>query len=445
MKPKRLVILAAALLLVLGATSAFAFHEGGAATCTRCHSMHSAKQSSSLLASVDTSSTCLSCHQGTDTAITGSTSAYKMSTSTTVAVAGVPPTYRTPGGDFRWLSKDTSWTLPRPGTAPGKAKGHNIVAAGTMTGSTPTPFNYVADTTNVTAPGGTMASSQLGCANCHDPHGQSRRYENGEIHNPVAENLTTYPPIEGSGSYPDPLEPEPGYALGTYRLLGGPGYIAHGSTTFPGAPPAIAPAAYNRYENVTQTRVAYGTPVEHTVGTASWAQWCGTCHPNYHVAPAGTFTHPVDDGLGTEIAANYNKYIKTGDLTGTDSTSYTSLVPFAENTNDYAVLASHAVSDNSFLNGPSDSDRVMCLTCHRAHASAWDNAWRWNQAAELLTLANETTGAPEYAATNNAHAAEGTFHRGYSEAEMLAAYYERPATTFAGFQRSMCNKCHIKD
>jgi predicted CXXCH cytochrome family protein len=257
--------------------------------------------------------------------------------------------------------------------------------------------------------------------------------------------LTEYPPIEASGSYPDPFEPEPGYALGSYRLLGGEGYEAHGTTTYPGAPLAIVPNAYNRTEAVTPTRVAYGTPNGNTTGSASWAQWCGTCHPQYHVAPAGVFTHPVDDGLG-DVADNYNKYLMTGKLTATDADSFTSLVPFAENTDDFAVLASHAVTDGSIGNGPTQDDRVMCLSCHRAHASAWDNALRWNQAAELLTLADETSGEAEYAAANNEHSGDGVFHRGYSEAEMLAAYYGRPAADyFAGYQRSLCNKCHIKD
>jgi predicted CXXCH cytochrome family protein len=439
MRPARVgLIFVAALVVVFGASAVLAFHEGGVATCTRCHSMHKAKQEAALLANTDVSSTCLNCHEGADTAPTS----YHISTATSKAGSGVPPANRGPGGDFRWLSKTYSWTLPRAGTNNGREHGHNIVASGTS--SSGAAYGYTADTVNTTAPGGTMLSSGLGCASCHDPHAKSRRDENGEIHNPVAEGLTEYPPIMASGSYPEHVEPEPGYAVGTYRILGGPGYVAFGTTTYAGAPPAIVPNPYNQSEANDQVRVAYGSPVEHTVGTISWAEWCGTCHPDYHVAPASTFIHPVDSGLG-DISLNYNKYVKTGDLTGTDADSFNSLVPFAENTNDYAVLAQHAVNDDSVLNGPTTSDRVTCMSCHRAHASAWDNIMRWNQSAEFITLADETTGVAEYAAIDNEHSGEGSFHRGYTEAEMKAAYYDRPATVFAGYQRSLCNKCHIQD
>jgi predicted CXXCH cytochrome family protein len=422
--------------VMVGATAALAFHEGGVATCTSCHSMHEALDSGALLVKVDNSSTCLTCHEG-------SAGSYRVSTPTANAPAGVAPWQRNPGGDFRWLSKSYTWTMPRSGSNDGQQHGHNIVAAGADEAN----FSFTADLNNVMAPGGTMLSSGLGCASCHDPHGQTRRDENGDFINPGSASFvgTSYPPIEASGSYPDPYEPEPGYALGSYRLLGGEGYQAYGTTTFPGAPIAIAPSTYNRTELATQTRVAYGTPGAAGAGTASWAEWCGTCHAAYHTAPAGVFVHPVDDGLGA-VADNYNKYMKTGELTATDADSYTSLVPFAENTEDWAVLASHAVNNDTILNGPTDEDRVTCLSCHRAHASAWDNILRWNQSAEFLTVADEATGDPEYAAANNEHSGEGPFHRGYSVAEMTAAYYDRDVkVAFAGYQRSLCNKCHIKD
>ncbi len=30
-------------------------------------------------------------------------------------------------------------------------------------------------------------------------------------------------------------------------------------------------------------------------------------------------------------------------------------------------------------------------------------------------------------------------------AETQAAYYDRPVTQFASYQRALCNKCHVKD
>jgi hypothetical protein len=37
------------------------------------------------------------------------------------------------------------------------------------------------------------------------------------------------------------------------------------------------------------------------------------------------------------------------------------------------------------------------------------------------------------------------FARGRVAAETQAAYYDRPVTAFASYQRVLCNKCHAKD
>ncbi len=118
--------------------------------------------------------------------------------------------------------------------------------------------------------------------------------------------------------------------------------------------------------------------------------------------------------------------------------SYTSLVPFAENTGDIATLQSHAKNDDSYLNGPGSSDKVMCLSCHRAHASGWPEALRWNMEGEFIIYnslfpgTDTTPTVPQFA-------------RGRLGAETQAAYYDRPVTKFASYQRVLCNKCHAKD
>lgn len=148
--------------------------------------------------------------------------------------------------------------------------------------------------------------------------------------------------------------------------------------------------------------------------------------------------HPVDQTLSGGTAALYNAHVKTGDLTGSSGTSFTSLVPFVESTADYSVLASHAKNDDTYLNGPQASDRVTCLSCHRAHASGWMHALRWNMEGEFMTYnslypgTDTTPSVPQFA-------------RGRTGAETQAAYYDRPVTTFASYQRVLCNKCHAKD
>jgi nitrate reductase cytochrome c-type subunit len=71
----------------------------------------------------------------------------------------------------------------------------------------------------------------------------------------------------------------------------------------------------------------------------------------------------------------------------------------------------------------------MCLTCHRAHASAFNDATRWDMTHELLaeswpTAANLVT----------------------MGAVANSPYYGRDiAADFGDYQRSLCNKCHVKD
>ncbi len=414
------LFLAVAVMLLLAGGSPQAFHSGGVAECTGCHSMHSpAPAGDYLLVASDPSSTCLSCHQHAgDTGPSG----YHISTAEADMPAGVPPKQRTPGGDFGWLKKDYTMTIRgTTSTEYGQTHGHNIVAA---------DVGYVADTDNTTAPGGTFVSAKLGCDSCHDPHGGVRRLSDGTYANVIHTPGATNAPVIGSGSYDTSVMPAAGQAVGAYRLLRGLGDTSQG-VDFAGVAIAVTPATYNRTEAATQTRTAYGAN-----GIDTWGNWCATCHPDMH--SSGNYVHPIDQSLGSTVANNYNAYVKSGDLTGSATTSFTSLVPFAENTGDIATLQSHAKNNNSYLNGPGSSDKVMCLSCHRAHASGWTEALRFNVEGEFMIYnglypgLDTTPSVPQFA-------------RGRQSIETQAAYYDRPVTTFATYQRVLCNKCHAKD
>jgi len=403
-----LVIMAAALLTVGLSGMAYAFHSGGVAECGGCHSMHfPAAGGTFLLVGTDQSSACLSCHEHAgDTA----PSSYHMSTAPADMPAGSPPIQRTPGGDFGWLKKTYTFAVRGTSTTEeGATHGHNIVAA---------DKGYTADPTNTIAPGGTFPSPQLGCQSCHDPHGQYRRNSDNTI-------TRTGNPIIGAGSYDNSAVPAAGQAVGAYRLLAGAGYTK-ATATFNGVPAAKVPSAYNRTEASTQTRVAYG--VATGGGHVTWGNWCATCHPDMH--SSGNYVHPVDDDLGSTIAAAYAAYVKTGDMTGTLNLSFRSLVPFATNSgSDYAALATLAKNDDSQLGGPTPSDHVMCLSCHRAHASDFPYMLRWSMENEFMVK----------------NGLYQTTERGRTPQEAAAGYYDRPAAIFATYQRVLCNKCHAKD
>ena len=414
-----LAILAAVLFTLALGGLAYAFHSGGVAECSGCHSMHSPKVGGTfLLIGGDQSSTCLTCHEHAGD--TGPSS-YHISTAPADMPPSVPPKQRTPGGDFGWLKKTYSFTVRGTTTVEeGASHGHNIVAV---------DFGYAADPSSVTAPGGTFSSAQLGCQSCHDPHGQVRRLSDGTYGRGATLGTATAP-IIGSGSYNNSATPAAGQAVGAYRLLRGLNDASVQGVTFTGVAIAVAPSTYNQGEANTQVRVAYGVS-----GTNTWGNWCASCHPQMHSA-AG-YVHPVDRALDA-VANNYNAYVKSGDLTGLAATSFTSLVPFAENTGDIAVLKSHASNTNSYLNGPATTDQVMCLSCHRAHASGWPEALRWNTEGEFMIYnslfpgTDTTPTVPQFA-------------RGRLGVETQAAYYDRPVTAFASYQRVLCNKCHAKD
>ena len=421
---KGVFIVLVGVVVALGlAGAAYAFHSGGVAECTGCHSMHSAPPGGSflLIKGGDQSATCLSCHEHAGD--TGPSS-YHISTANADQGVGIPPKQRTPGGDFGWLRKSYTMTIRgTTSTEDGSTHGHNIVAA---------EFGYVVDPTNVTAPGGgTYPASQLGCPSCHDPHSAIRRLSDGTyVRGGVLGQATA--PIIGSGSYNTSLVPAAGQAVGVYRLLRGLGDTSQGVTFPNGVAIAVAPSTYNQTEQTNQVRVAYGSDA--ALGT--WGNWCGTCHPNMQSASHAN-VHPVDETLGS-IADIYNAYVKSGDLTGTAATSFLSLVPFMEGTGDVSILKTHASNTNAYLNGPGSSDRVACLSCHRAHATGWPEMLRWNMEGEFMVYnslwpgTDSTPTVPQFA-------------RGRLAAETQAAYYDRLPTMFASYQRVLCNKCHAKD
>jgi hypothetical protein len=428
-------IIAVAVLAIAGmSTTSYAFHDGGVAYCEGCHTMHNSLQGSAmtvamagqagdatksnkyLLQGADQSSTCLNCHGKGNTL-----SSYHISTQSIVRAnnnAAQIPVQETPGGDFSWVKIGYQST----GATFGDRHGHNIIA---------TDFQYASDSKNsvapgsLTTPGGQYDAGQLTCISCHDPHASARRDSSGAI---VYRTLGgSYPSIMASGSYG--AVPAAGEAVGVYRFLGGIGYVPKsyaGGPTFQSGPPmAVAPSTYNRSEAASDTHVAYGSGM---------AQWCANCHTDFlNISSVGVSGHPHPAGqeLDATVVANYNAYVKTGDLQGSN---YWSLVPIEEgSTATYGSLATDATNTAGVgYQAATTSSVVMCLSCHRAHASAFNSMIRWYNNDSFITEDSA------YVTSANGTAPNST-------AQATKAYYDRPATNFAAFQRVLCNKCHAKD
>jgi predicted CXXCH cytochrome family protein len=213
-----------------------------------------------------------------------------------------------------------------------------------------------ADATLGVGPGGTFPSSALGCSSCHDPHGNTN-----------------------------------------YRLLYGAGRtVQDGLFTFANAAPTV---------DGMDTRTYDESNLNHNGYQGGMSAWCGNCHGDFH-ANNTKLIHKSGMALGGTVATIYNLYNGTNDITGgLAATAYLAAVPFEDAANTAASTA-----------GPSASSQVMCLSCHRAHASSAPNAGRWDFSQTLIDEDGLESGS--YAIPNP-----------YADPD----------------QRSLCNKCHAKD
>ena len=220
-------------------------------------------------------------------------------------------------------------------------------------------FALAADGTNLTAPGGgtnPFPSTALGCSSCHDPHGNTN-----------------------------------------FRMLYGVGTIQDGLFTF--ANPAPIAVGYT-------IDTIGATNTNHTAYQSGMSEWCGNCHGDFHNSPRNY--HPSGVAIGGDIAAVYNRYNGTSDQSGGSyANAYLEAVPFED-----------PGMTPTATNGPTAASRVMCLTCHRAHASSAPDAGRWDFIVGVLQDDGVRSGT--YAIPN-------------------------PYPVVGVKQRSLCNKCHKSD
>ncbi len=429
--------IAAAALLIMGmGSTVYAFHTGGVGGCEGCHTMHNSLGGTSIIeggtvganasayllkagSSGAQSEACLECHYKT----TGSTG----TTSTFCSYAtGTGAQCFSPGGDFGWLTATV-----------GSPSGHNIYAP---------DFGINPDSRFVggNAPGGSYpygTGENFGCQSCHDPHGKARYLTTGAEDNG---NTANSQPIWTSGSYGGVPKQVNGvnYATGVYRILGSTGYAPASlggafSFTEPvmrAIAPSSGPSAPESAITGTagQNRVAYGQ---------NTSEWCANCHTNMHSLVGGPGSvHPTGETVGSDIAGNYNRYVKTGVLNGTSATAFNSLVPFQSDNlgsaNDNLWQAQLA-SIRATGAGMGANDRVVCQSCHRSHASGFASMTRYLAAGESNFITSlDSAGTVTYSTGSG---------RPASQLEYQAAMNGRPASVFNGYQRLMCNKCHQKD
>jgi hypothetical protein len=348
----------------------FAFHEGGPGYCDGCHTIHLSSGSGNQITS-------RLMNNATGPLIRGSDPS-----STCLRCHAEPGRYYavlsnngsmfSPGGDFYWLRKTFTWSKGvMTYRSEGDNHGHNVEA-----------IDYALTTDRAQNPdtGDVYPAEELDCTSCHDPHARSS-------------------------------------ATGNYRLLGDVGYERSGlggGFSFINPTPIAVADEYDWTES-DNNHTAYGSGM---------SEWCANCHPGFlddiNKHPAGN-----NAKLGEEMIFNYNSYVKTGDIYGSSSTAYLALVPFELGITDTALLDPWSTSGPDY----SGKANVMCLTCHRAHASAFDNIGRWDFKATLLADSH-----PQYS--------DG----GVSGDDVMNSYYGRDIIAeFGKYQRQLCNKCHVQD
>jgi len=398
------------------AGSALSFHDGGVGRCNACHTIHNSELNASideisslpsqfttgpfLLRAPDRSSACLNCHgEGTEN------NSYHVYTEGADLTSNLVPAQLGPGGDFSWLVVGNVANVKN-------RRGHNVIASS---------FGLSEDTEISTSPGGDFPADKLACSSCHDPHGRYRVI-GGTLTQVTTGATTVQSGSYGGNSFVDISNLPSDEAVGVYRLLGGVDYTSDGEVTpfENSAPIALTPINYNSPATLGGVRVAYGS---------DFSEWCLNCHNNIH-SGTSSLLHPAGNNafLGTTIAINYNSYVSTGINTGTQADSYLTLVPF-ETGQGYSELSSlNDLIDKT--TGPDASANVLCLSCHRAHASAFEHMFRWDiQAEPFLVTSAGVYYLPE----------------GLDQEQVVAGYYNKPASDFGAYQRSLCNKCHAKD
>jgi hypothetical protein len=323
--------------------------------CANCHVMHASQQGATTPASGPQDflmrDTCVGCHTGTNST-NGSAPAIPFVY--TAAAADLSTSLA--GGNFKFsdlgddryghnpkeLSGGVDATLSSP---PGWKSGFNA------NGQVGTIVNTV-EATKLSCAG------TYGCHGTHDANGV-----NGSHHANATGALTTANTVANS-----------------YRFL-------YGIKGYEAVDYEYQPAATDGDHNVYLGKARSGAEATAdvvTAGTDTISYLCAECHGIFHSGSASNegisdtgdtfFTnpwirHPVDVDMPlTGEFAGYNAYVPG--------------VP----------VASTSVADSTITVGNANDRIVMCLSCHRAHASPYNAALRWNPADVNAGNGASTTG-----------------------------------------------------
>jgi hypothetical protein len=369
-------------------------HSDAGLTCTDCHlffgdaTSQTGDVNGAFLLKANVTDLCLACHtEGKNTPHTADLPNLEdrawVAPIVMTADGGNPAELGVamPAGDFYWSNRD-------PG------KGHNPAFAGGV----PTSQQLAADPVLGTSPpGGDLAGGDWSCVSCHGPHSrfdddisawrQLKRRINGRV---VTGDVRRYG-VENvrSDAIQDPqLEPLLSNSRG---LRQGEEYVASRADGHP-----LEGADLFRPEGDANKNVYRG----------GFSSFCAACHGDFHGgqgenarAQAGDAwaRHPSNLELGR--SSRYSVAAYTGQVINAQGTSpnpagYDWKYPLVKADGDFTLRP-----DLSAAGAPGTvrgEDRIMCLTCHRAHAAPYENMTRWETRAHSFIADGERdfTGEP---------------------------------------------------
>ncbi len=358
-----LVVALVAALALMMATPSLAFHNGSQLICSKCHTMHYSEAGAapdvangalntgeggpneSLLYKKNITDLCLSCHK--DNAYTGAPSVYNTT-----------PNDNLPGGDFGYCAKKDAGANAATNRV---GKGHNPYGApddlsanidkddlnGGANGIAP-PGNWtipVGDP-NVGTPED-LTAGEFVCTSCHGVHGPE------------------------SGNTPAPGTPAQSYQSYGYRLLKAVVNGVDTNTTadaitsqawiLSGGSVVAGPDGADLTQPVSATN--------HNTYKGGFSAWCGACHKNFH---------GEDETVANGTTRNADGFVRHATNTKLGGTA-----GYGRGKNygttpryDMPLVQVGASFDNI-------NDKVMCLSCHKAHGTAYRDAVRWDCTAPV--------------------------------------------------------------
>ncbi|MHB8810615.1 MAG: cytochrome c3 family protein [Desulfobulbaceae bacterium] len=339
---KKIFVAKLALAGVVGVAAALASGTAGAADCSACHTMHNSQGGNPMR--FDSGVTplpillrddCIGCHSGLNTAAS-------LLTSPPRVIGTAAPTY-TPvtggagaanttlaGGDFWWVNNGSD------------AKGHNVVLVS------------AADATLSTPPGGS-APAQVACAGTSGCHG------NPATANALASLEGAHHALHGNG-FAQTTATTVGnsfrYLLGTYGAEDSDWQFTESTTD------------HNKYIGLQRTAA------NATADPSTISGLCARCHGAYHNTVGG------DDAFGINEDntnfANGNWIRHPTDYAMPNAGEYAGYTTYQPETPVGRIAANIAVAGDNVGAG---NRIVLCVSCHRAHGSPYDDALRWTYSA----------------------------------------------------------------